>query len=59
VDLRKDSVALERLNKAVDKALLELSSVQKTSINLPFITADATGPKHLVMELTRSTVDSL
>lgn len=49
-----DSVAMERLKKAADKALLELSSVQETSINLPFITADATGPKHFETQLTRA-----
>jgi hypothetical protein len=59
VDLRKDAVAVQRLADAAEKAVLELSSSQQTSINLPFITADATGPKHLEMRLTRARLESL
>lgn len=54
IDLRNDKVALQRLNEAAEKAKIELSSSQQTSINLPFITADATGPKHIDMTLTRA-----
>ncbi|MDD3585576.1 MAG: molecular chaperone DnaK [Thermoguttaceae bacterium] len=54
IDLRKDAMALQRLQEAAEKAKRELSSSQTTEINLPFITADATGPKHLLMKLTRS-----
>src|SRR5215475_11869952 len=52
IDLRKDRMALQRLREAAEKAKIELSSVLQTDINLPFITADASGPKHLVMSLT-------
>jgi molecular chaperone DnaK len=59
IDLRQDRMALQRLKEAAEKAKIELSSVQQTEINLPFITADATGPKHLVMTLTRSKLEQL
>jgi molecular chaperone DnaK len=54
IDLSKDQMALQRLKEAAEKAKIELSTVLETEINLPFITADATGPKHLVMRLTRA-----
>src|SRR5881394_2322184 len=54
IDLRKDKLALQRLKEAAEKAKIELSSATQTEINLPFITADQTGPKHLTMKLTRS-----
>ncbi len=59
VDLRNDRQALQRLKEASEKAKIELSSVMQTEINLPYITADATGPKHLVMTLTRSKLEQL
>lgn len=59
IDLRNDRMALQRLKEAAEKAKIELSSVQQTEINLPFITADATGPKHLVKTLTRSKLEQL
>lgn len=59
VDLRNDKMALQRLKEGAEKAKIELSSAQETEINLPFITADATGPKHLVMKLTRAKFDQL
>jgi molecular chaperone DnaK len=59
IDLRKDSMALQRLKEAAEKAKCELSSVQETEINLPFITADASGPKHLSMKLTRAKLEQL
>ncbi len=59
IDLRQDRMALQRLKEAAEKAKIELSSVQQTEINLPFITADATGPKHLVKTLTRSKLEQL
>lgn len=59
IDLRNDRMALQRLKEAAEKAKIELSSTQQTEINLPFITADATGPKHLVMTLTRATLEQL
>jgi molecular chaperone DnaK len=59
IDLRKDRMALQRLREAAEKAKIELSSVIQTDINLPFITADATGPKHLTMTLTRAKLESL
>ena len=52
IDLRSDKLALQRLKEAAEKAKIELSSSKETEINLPFITADASGPKHLVMTLT-------
>ncbi|MBI2873179.1 MAG: molecular chaperone DnaK [Chloroflexi bacterium] len=59
VDLRKDRMALQRLREAAEKAKMELSSVMQTELSLPFITADATGPKHLAMTLTRSKLEQL
>ncbi len=59
IDLRKDKLALQRLKEAAEKAKIELSSARETEINLPFITADASGPKHLVMKMTRSKLESL
>ena len=59
IDLREDRQALQRLREAAEKAKVELSSVTETDINLPFITADASGPKHLTMKLTRSKFDQL
>ncbi|MEA4911917.1 MAG: molecular chaperone DnaK [Oscillospiraceae bacterium] len=59
VDLRSDKMALQRLKEAAEKAKIELSSVMSTAINLPFITADANGPKHLDMTLTRAKFDEL
>ncbi len=59
IDLRKDKLALQRLKEAAEKAKIELSSTQQTEINLPFITADASGPKHLTMKLTRAKFEAL
>jgi molecular chaperone DnaK len=59
IDLRNDKLALQRLKEAAEKAKIELSSVSQTEINLPFITADQTGPKHLTMKLTRAKLESL
>jgi molecular chaperone DnaK len=59
IDLRKDPQALQRLYEAAEKAKVELSSVTQTQINLPFVTADANGPKHLTMTLMRSTFEQL
>jgi molecular chaperone DnaK len=59
VDLRRDRMALQRLKEAAEKAKIELSSTLQTEINLPFITADASGPKHLVLTLTRAKLESL
>ena len=59
IDLRKDKLALQRLKEAAEKAKIELSSAQQTEINLPFITADASGPKHMTMKLSRSKFESL
>lgn len=59
IDLRNDPLALQRLKEAAEKAKIELSSAQQTEINLPYITADATGPKHLTMKLTRAKLESL
>ncbi len=59
VDLRKDKMALQRLKEAVEKAKIELSSTLETEINLPYITADASGPKHLVKKLSRAKFESL
>ncbi|MFZ5699337.1 MAG: molecular chaperone DnaK [Pseudomonadota bacterium] len=59
VDLRKDPLALQRLKEAAEKAKIELSSSQQTDINLPYITADASGPKHLNLKLTRAKLESL
>lgn len=59
IDLHNDPLALQRLKEAAEKAKIELSSSQQTEVNLPYITADATGPKHLVVKLTRSKLESL
>ncbi|WP_456380931.1 molecular chaperone DnaK [Thiolapillus sp.] len=59
VDLRNDPLALQRLKEAAEKAKIELSSAQQTDINLPYITADASGPKHMNVKLTRSKLESL
>jgi molecular chaperone DnaK len=59
IDLRKDRMALQRLKEAAERAKIELSTTVQTEINLPFITADATGPKHLVLTLTRAKLESL
>jgi molecular chaperone DnaK len=59
VDLSKDVLALQRLKEAAEKAKIELSSVQQTEINLPYITADQSGPKHLTMKITRAKLESL
>ncbi len=59
IDLRQDRMALQRLKEAAEKAKIELSTVMQTEINLPFITADASGPKHLVMTLTRAKLEQL
>jgi len=59
IDLRQDKMALQRLKEAAEKAKIELSSTLETEINLPFITADASGPKHLMMKLTRAKLESL
>ena len=59
IDLRQDRMALQRLKEAAEKAKIELSTVQQTEVNLPFITADASGPKHLAMTLTRSKLEQL
>jgi molecular chaperone DnaK len=59
IDLSKDRMALQRLKEAAEKAKMELSTVMETEINLPFITADATGPKHLTKKLTRAKFESL
>jgi len=59
IDLRKDKMALQRLKEAAEKAKMELSGSTETDINLPFITADASGPKHLTMKLTRAKMETL
>jgi molecular chaperone DnaK len=59
LDLRKDLLAKQRLKEAAEKAKIELSSAQQTEVNLPYITADATGPKHLVVKITRTKFESL
>ena len=59
IDLTKDKLALQRLKEAAEKAKIELSSAAQTEVNLPFITADQTGPKHLTMKLTRAKLESL
>src|ERR1700710_22947 len=59
IDLRKDKLALQRLKEAAEKAKIELSSSKETEVNLPFITADASGPKHLVMKISRAKLESL
>ena len=59
IDLKKDVLALQRLKEAAEKAKIELSSAQQTEVNLPYITADANGPKHLAVKLTRAKFESL
>jgi len=59
LDLRKDKLALQRLKEAAEKAKIELSSASQTEINLPYITADASGPKHLTLKMSRSKLESL
>ncbi len=59
IDLHNDPLALQRLKEAAEKAKIELSSAQQTEVNLPYITADASGPKHLVVKLTRSKLEAL
>ena len=59
VDLRKDPLAMQRLKEAGEKAKIELSSAQQTEVNLPYITADASGPKHLAIKVTRAKLESL
>ncbi len=59
IDLHGDPLAMQRLKEAAEKAKIELSSSQQTEVNLPYITADATGPKHLVVKLTRSKLEAL
>ncbi|MEW6034056.1 MAG: molecular chaperone DnaK [Chloroflexota bacterium] len=59
IDLKRDRMALQRIKEAAEKAKTELSTVQQTEINLPFITADASGPKHLTLTLTRSKLEQL
>ncbi len=59
IDLRKDKLALQRLKEAAEKAKIELSSATQTEVNLPYITADASGPKHLTLKLTRAKLEAL
>src|SRR5690606_16459142 len=59
IDLRKDPLALQRLRDAAERAKIELSSGQQTEVNLPYVTADASGPKHLAIKLTRAKLESL
>ena len=59
VDLRQDPLAMQRLKEGAEKAKIELSSAQQTEVNLPYITADATGPKHLTIKITRAKLESL
>src|SRR5271157_3815745 len=59
IDLKKDKMALQRLKEAAEKAKIELSTATETEINLPFVTADATGPKHLLMKLSRAKLEQL
>jgi molecular chaperone DnaK len=59
IDLRQDRMALQRIKEAAEKAKIELSTVQQTEINLPFVTADASGPKHLSLNLTRAKLEQL
>lgn len=59
IDLKGDPLAMQRLKEAAEKAKIELSSAQQTEVNLPYITADATGPKHLVVKMTRAKLESL
>lgn len=59
IDLRRDPMALQRLKDAAERAKIELSSSQQTDVNLPYVTADASGPKHLNIKLTRSKLEAL
>src|SRR6202044_16722 len=59
IDLTKDKLALQRLKEAAEKAKIELSSATQTEINLPYITADASGPKHMALKLTRAKFEAL
>ena len=59
IDLRKDSLSLQRLDEAAEKAKIELSTAMETEINIPFVTSDANGPKHLLVKLTRATLENL
>jgi molecular chaperone DnaK len=59
IDVRKDTLALQRLDEAAEKAKIELSTAMETEINIPFITSDASGPKHLLMKMTRATLENL
>ncbi|MBI3067453.1 MAG: Hsp70 family protein, partial [Betaproteobacteria bacterium] len=59
IDVRNDKMATQRIRDAVEKAKIELSNVLETDLNLPFITADASGPKHLVMKLTRAKLEHI
>ncbi len=59
IDLRNDPLALQRLKEAAEKAKIELSSTQQTEVNLPYITADASGPKHINIKITRAKLESL
>jgi molecular chaperone DnaK len=59
VDLKNDSLALQRLKDGAERAKIELSSAQQTEVNLPYITADASGPKHLNIKLTRAKLEAL
>ena len=58
IDLRGDKLALQRLKEAAEKAKIELSSAAQTEVNLPFITADASGPKHLTLKLSRAKLEA-
>ena len=59
IDLKTDKLALQRLKEAAEKAKIELSSAEQTDINLPFITADKTGPKHINLKMTRAKLEAL
>src|SRR5690606_2482521 len=59
IDLRGDKLALQRLKEAAEKAKIELSTASQTEVNLPFITADASGPKHLTIKITRAKLEAL
>ena len=58
IDLRNDPLAMQRLKEAAEKAKIELSSAQQTDVNLPYITTDATGPKHMNIKVTRAKLES-
>ena len=59
IDLKTDKLALQRLKEAAEKAKIELSSAEQTDVNLPFITADKTGPKHINLKMTRAKLEAL